>query len=80
MTHRLDRLEQRGLVSRTPSPKDRRQVMVSLTAAGHTLADQTVSIRATDAHNLVSLFNDTDRERLEELLRELLLTFEEQLG
>src|SRR5690242_6024565 len=32
MTNRVDRLEERGLVERTPSPTDRRAVHVGLTA------------------------------------------------
>ena len=34
MTNRIDRLEQRGMVARSPDPTDRRGVVVSLTADG----------------------------------------------
>lgn len=34
MTNRLDRLEQAGLLARTPNPEDRRGVIVALTAEG----------------------------------------------
>jgi DNA-binding MarR family transcriptional regulator len=36
----LDKLEQRGLISQTRSPADRRAVLVSITAAGRWLLDQ----------------------------------------
>ncbi|HET7425544.1 MAG TPA: MarR family transcriptional regulator, partial [Gemmatimonadales bacterium] len=44
-TKRLDRLEQAGLVARTPDPADRRGVIITLTEAGHELID-----RVTEAH------------------------------
>jgi DNA-binding MarR family transcriptional regulator len=78
MTHRLDRLEQRGLVTRAPSPEDRRQVIVRLTTSGRKLADQAVSVRAADAHDLIGMFSDAERERLETLLRRLLLAFDHE--
>ncbi|GIW83803.1 MAG: MarR family transcriptional regulator [Gemmataceae bacterium] len=40
ITRMLDKLEQRGLISRTRSPADRRAVLVSITAAGRWLLDQ----------------------------------------
>lgn len=39
MTNRVDRLEQRGLVARSPDPGDRRGVVVSLTATGQAAVD-----------------------------------------
>jgi len=77
MTHRLDRLEQRGLVKRAASPEDRRQIRVRLTAAGHKLADKTVSVRASDAHEFMGMFSDAERAQLEKLLRRLLVAIEE---
>ncbi|MDW8244640.1 MAG: MarR family transcriptional regulator [Thermogemmata sp.] len=40
ITRMLDKLEQRGLISRTRSTTDRRTVRVSITAAGRWLLDQ----------------------------------------
>ncbi len=45
MTNRLDRLEQRGLVERTPDPNDRRGVRIIPTKKGLELVD-----RAVEAH------------------------------
>jgi DNA-binding MarR family transcriptional regulator len=40
ITRMLDKLEQRGLVTRTRSTKDRREVLVGITAAGLKLLDR----------------------------------------
>lgn len=49
VTSLLDRLEQRGLVTRGPHPTDRRKVLVSITDAGSELVDwhlpETVAIQ-----------------------------------
>ncbi len=37
MTHRLDRMVQRGLISREPDPSNRTRVLVRLTDAGYQL-------------------------------------------
>jgi DNA-binding MarR family transcriptional regulator len=76
MTHRLDRLQQRGFIIRAPLPEDRRQVIVSLTVEGRELAYKTVSIRAVDAQNFVAGLRDSERDQLETLLRQLLLSVE----
>jgi DNA-binding MarR family transcriptional regulator len=39
MTNRIDRLEQRGMVDRSPDPSDRRGVVVSLTSKGQAHVD-----------------------------------------
>ncbi|WP_246846197.1 MarR family winged helix-turn-helix transcriptional regulator [Humibacter ginsenosidimutans] len=46
MAQLLDSLEQRGLVSRTPLPTDRRKNLVSLTKSGHDLLARDRVIRA----------------------------------
>jgi DNA-binding MarR family transcriptional regulator len=43
MTSRLDRLQRAGLVTRSPSPTDRRAVLVRLTARGEQLAEQALA-------------------------------------
>jgi DNA-binding MarR family transcriptional regulator len=57
----LDRLEDRGLLHRTPNPDDRRNRIVTLTDAGRTLlADCRRDIRAMEA-NLLSTLSAADR-------------------
>jgi DNA-binding MarR family transcriptional regulator len=52
----LDRLEQRGLVTRTPDPADRRNRIVSLTADGRRVLRQShAAIRAMEEELLAGL-------------------------
>lgn len=66
VTSLLDRLEQRGLVTRGPHPTDRRKVLVSITDAGRELVDwhlpETVAIQT-------ALFQVLTPEQLAELNR-----------
>lgn len=76
MTNRLDRLEQAGLLERTPDPDDRRRVQVGLTDAGRELVDTAFAdyLRA-----LSELFADLDADRAVEVadvLRAVLLPLE----
>lgn len=71
VTHRIDKLERRGLVERSPDPDDRRGVVVRLTPKGRQLLD-----RASEAHvarelEMVSSLSHKERDQLVELLRRL---------
>src|SRR3954468_2660847 len=46
MTNRLDRMEKAGLVRRVPDPRDRRGVLVEMTAAGRKQIDASVTEQA----------------------------------
>lgn len=71
MTERIDRLEQRRLVQRIRSERDRRSVSVELTTAGRKLIDQAAAdLLATQAQLLEGL-TDTDRRSLTRLLAKL---------
>ncbi len=59
MTNRVDRLESKGLVSRSPSPEDRRAVLVTLTAEGRARVD-----------DALAALLDTEREILDPLPEE----------
>jgi DNA-binding MarR family transcriptional regulator len=71
MTHRLDRLETRGLVERHSTPEDRRGVRVSLTTAGRRLVDSVVGERMADAARSLGRLDAAEAQRLADLLRRL---------
>lgn len=71
MTHRLDRLEARELLVRRKSATDGRQVLVSLTAAGRSLVDATVTEHAANEADLVSGLSAAEQQQLVDLLRRL---------
>ena len=72
MTGRLDRLESRGLVTRSPDPADRRGLTITLTDAGRTLVDQAVVAGLDAQRKVLERLPAADRAVLSRLLRELL--------
>ncbi|WP_374264205.1 MarR family winged helix-turn-helix transcriptional regulator [Zoogloea sp.] len=54
MTHRLKRLETRGLVTREPNAEDARSLLVQLTAAGLALIDQVVEAHIENERRILS--------------------------
>ena len=78
ITNRISRLEKRGWVRRDVDPDDRRQVLVSLTAAGLAQADHIIAMK-TQAERWA--FDGVDRKLLERMagdLRTLLLAFDKE--
>jgi DNA-binding MarR family transcriptional regulator len=72
-TKRLDRLEQAGLIARTPDPDDRRGTLITLTEAGHALLDTAVDAHVANEHGLLAVLDQSEREQLAALLRKLQL-------
>ncbi|GHH66726.1 MarR family transcriptional regulator [Kitasatospora indigofera] len=72
VTQRLDRLEARGLVARTPSESDGRVVHVALTADGHALIDQALPDHVATEHRLLAGLTAPRRADLADTLRDLL--------
>ena len=71
MTERLDRLERRKLIRRRPATRDRRSVLVELTARGRAIFDKAhPDLLATEAAMLESLSRH-DRAALAGLLAKL---------
>jgi DNA-binding MarR family transcriptional regulator len=76
MTKRLDRLEQAGLVERSPDPADRRGTLVGLTATGKTIVDAALAAHAANEDRLLSPLSAAERRTLDALLRALLAGLE----
>ena len=76
MTNRIDRLEDHGLVSRHPSPGDRRGVIVRLTTAGLAKVDAAMADLVAEEHTILGALGADDRDELAGLLRTVLGQFD----
>jgi DNA-binding MarR family transcriptional regulator len=77
MTHRVDRLEQADLVKRTPDPSDRRGMLIQLTDKGFNVIEKAVEAHVANEHRLLGGLEEVERKALAQLLRQLLISFEE---
>jgi DNA-binding MarR family transcriptional regulator len=77
ITHRIDRLEQADLVKRIPDPSDRRGMLVQLTDRGFNTIEQAVEAHVANGHRLIAALEEGERKVLTQLLRKLLISFEE---
>lgn len=71
ITHIIDRLEKRGLVSRHRGEQDRRLVEVRIEPAGERLLGETKVLGGTNIHRAVEAMTAAERERLTLGLRRL---------
>src|SRR5262245_25291763 len=71
MTSRIDRLEARGLVQRTPDPRDRRATVVRLTPEGSDLVWRALDAVEEAQRGLLAGFTETEQQTLISLLRRL---------
>jgi DNA-binding MarR family transcriptional regulator len=76
MTNRVDRLERRGLAVRSPSPHDRRGVIVRLTAKGRATVDSALADLLQRERDLLSELPENERRNLSDLLKRLLVPLE----
>ena len=76
MTNRIDRLEARGLVERTPDPADRRSVRVRLTDTGREQVDEALAALLARERELLEALPVDDQRALSALLRQLVAPFE----
>ena len=67
----VDALEEKGLVTRSPDPGDRRATLVSLTDRGRALAEEVRRTRGVASEQLLERLTQTDREDLARILRKL---------
>lgn len=76
MTNRIDRLETKGLVSRSPSPADRRAVLVTLTPKGRARVDAALASLLKCEQQALSALSAAEQKHLGNLLKPLLLPFD----
>lgn len=76
MTNRIQRMEASGLVSRHPDPRDGRSVRVRLTERGKSMADAVLTELLAEEHTLLATLPQADRTSLADLLRMLLIPFD----
>ena len=73
---RLDRLEQRGIVSRKPDPCSARGSLARLTGKGLRLFDEIAPVHLASEDRMLSALSRDERQTLADLLRRLLAGFE----
>jgi DNA-binding MarR family transcriptional regulator len=73
ITQRLDRLEERGLITRERSEDDGRAVVVTLTTAGRAALDKALPDHLETERRLLDGLSSTDLAHLADLLRRLLV-------
>lgn len=80
MTNRIDRLAKAGLVRRQPDPRDRRGVLVTLTALGQEKVDDALADLLRRERDLLASLGPDDQQTLAGLLRTLLAPFDAPSG
>lgn len=76
MTNRIDRLAAKGWVVRSPSPTDRRGVIVRLTDEGRHAVDSAMADLLARERDLLAEIGPGPQEELATMLRRLLAPFE----
>ena len=85
ITQRLDRLEEKGLITRGRSEADGRAVVVTLTEAGRTALDAALPDHLDTERGMLAGLDPAEREQLAALLRRFLVALgrvpsDEQVG
>lgn len=76
MTNRIDRLVERGLVTRHTDPRDGRGILVVMSPAGHTRVDAAITRLVDAEQELLRSLPPSEQKRLAGLLRKLSLDFD----
>ncbi|WP_315913087.1 MarR family transcriptional regulator [Arthrobacter sp. lap29] len=71
VAQRLNKLESRGLVSRTANPDDGRGTLVSLTPEGRELVEETLPDHLATEHSITGALSATEQAQLAVLLQKL---------
>ncbi len=77
MTNRIDRLVEARLVERRPDPRDGRGSLVCLTPLGRKLIDRALKAHADNEKSLLSALSKNEQADLTELLKRLLVSWED---
>jgi DNA-binding MarR family transcriptional regulator len=72
-TKRLDKLEQAGLIARSPDPEDRRGTLITLTDTGRELIDTLTVAHLANERRILDGLSAADQRALADLLRKLQL-------
>ena len=73
MTRMLDRLEQKGLLTRERSIEDRRQVRLTLTQSGKALGVRVPQIAADATNELTGCLSRSELDEFQRLLKKMLM-------
>ena len=71
MTAAIDRLEEKGLIKRTPAPGDRRVKILKLTTAGKRIVEAAYGRHAADLESAMTVLNPTEKHELRAILKKL---------
>jgi DNA-binding MarR family transcriptional regulator len=74
MTHRVDKLVERGLVRRDVDPENRRRRQITLTPAGIGLVDAVIADHIENADRFLNALSGPERKTLSGLLDKVLLS------
>lgn len=77
MTNRIDRLVEKGLVSREPDPRDGRGVLVRLTQRGQVRVDAALTELLDRERELLRGLSDDQRKQMGDMLRTVVLPFDQ---
>lgn len=78
MTHRLDRLEEKGLIVRTPNPDDRRGYHIQLSDEGLTMVEDALVAQYDEGRRLLRSLNESEEAQFITLLRSLQVSLDEE--
>ncbi len=80
MTHRLDRMSERGLVSRSADPGNRTRVLVTLTPHGWEMFSAAIKHADMVESDVLSPLNTRKREELASLLEQVLAGLDDRVA
>ena len=69
MTAAVDRLEEKGLILRTPSPEDRRAKILKLSPKGRSLVKAAFTRHAADLEAVTAVLDQREKSQLHDLLK-----------